>query len=631
MEDIFPHSSQKPSAGSDDHASQWKSSTSSALFGMQSFKSPLHTKFNDPRQFVDYCFNVMYSMCQLNKTTLFGNARLEFKEIISASMIEALRQDPSLAGAEFETQQMVSKSMLHWACHFGLDLQLIKFICNLCPSSIFVRVACGSQRKEGLFPIDAALDNEDTSIATIRFLLENRSHYPAKTIRFLLTKVLTKFRLSDSVPLLERFFPDKSDQQDLTRSIQFEYGYNDNIAADLLSHLAKLHETTEFTWQTCSNYLSFTVETKGIIIVKVGSEFEVPRVLPRLLEIKDLVLTSIECTQISHYCWFNDFIGLLSGTNQRFQHLMQRKTLTSDNKEYSGPSRESLFHSVRRLSIRYQTAESEMMNRLFSAVHKAMPRLRSLSLQNCWHGHLTDCSGFGNLPLLGDRLEELEVGGDPHALFAILQLIECSITLKNVHYHQAATGNDFLLDDKYASALAGSIHSCASDIVESSSNRNKKRKGACSCLQELHINYPFQDSDAFEDKLVKALEGNKIMRVLQLPQLASFHVDEQKSAGCRSLVDLVRFQLNTTLVNIFLNDDKQNAELDYWCRRNQLLRALDHATLGRQEAVSKVLSLLGLSHQHLDISVQGLDDRFCQSLTYEMIRYQPDLWIPKVP
>jgi hypothetical protein len=92
------------------------------------------------------------------------------------------------------------------------------------------------------------------------------------------------FSIETIIFLFERFVPDKKAQRDLTSSIHFKWRYDHDIAADLLSHLAKLHQQSEFTWVThADNGLLFQVDDASKISVVVGSEYEIPRVIHRLL------------------------------------------------------------------------------------------------------------------------------------------------------------------------------------------------------------------------------------------------------------------------------------------------------------------------------------------------------------
>ena len=206
-------------------------------------------KFHDPRQFITYCLSTLYSARKLDKygrneddIYAFGSyAAMEWKGMISDKILESLRQDPQLAGAEFKTKQMkTSKPLLHWCCDFGLTMELIQNICWMCPS------ASSTQLKErssqlGNFPIQEEFENDCTRIEILVFLLEN-AKYPETTLHRFIKLILTKFDLTQALPVLERYIPNKDAQLEFTKHIQYETTCDVDIAAKLLSYLAKVHQ-----------------------------------------------------------------------------------------------------------------------------------------------------------------------------------------------------------------------------------------------------------------------------------------------------------------------------------------------------------------------------------------------------
>ena len=92
---------------------------------------------------------------------------------------------------------------------------------------------------------------------------------------------------------------------------------------------------------------------------------------------------------------------------------------------------------------------------------------------HAWHGRLVEASGYANLSLFADRLEELEITGDPLAFSSILELMAFSTSLRKLQFNKLPKG--FALDGNKSNGLA--ICLVSRDSVDQNAVSNKKRKG----------------------------------------------------------------------------------------------------------------------------------------------------------
>jgi hypothetical protein len=110
-------------------------------------------------------------------------------------------------------------------------------------------------------------------------------------------------------------------------------------------------------------------------------------------------------------------------------------------------------------------------------------------------------------------LEELEVAGNPFAFSSILQLLELSTSLWELQIVEEPAS--FIIDAQQSINLA-------SAIAQSGEKNARPDNGSGAdgiSLEELHIDYCFEDASLFEVKMAESLRTNTKLKALRLPQL----------------------------------------------------------------------------------------------------------------